>query len=150
MIIGIEQVQANLEKVKESISPEQIESVLLLGAQVIAEDARNRAPLGNKKYYQSKRTRRYGGGNLKRGIEAKVIHREGSTVAAIAAVNYKIAPHAHLVEFGHLLVRGKKGHIVGFVPPHPFFRPAWEARSEQVSQGVVEELKNLVEGSVNG
>lgn len=38
------------------------------------------------------------------------------------------APHAHLVEFGHVLVRGGKryqgGVEIGFVPAHPFLRPA--------------------------
>lgn len=31
-------------------------------------------------------------------------------------------PTAHLVAFGHALV--KKGHVVGWVPPHDFFTPA--------------------------
>lgn len=33
------------------------------------------------------------------------------------------APHAHLVEFGHVQ-ENKKGKIIGHVPPHPFLRPA--------------------------
>ena len=53
------------------------------------------------------------------------------------------APHAHLVEFGHKLiagrtvldsgndriyrVKGRKGKLLGFVPPHPFMRPGMEA-----------------------
>ena len=33
-------------------------------------------------------------------------------------------PYAHLVEYGHALVRNKK--VVGHVPAHPFLRPALE------------------------
>lgn len=36
------------------------------------------------------------------------------------------APHAHLVEFGHVLVT-PKGKVVGHVPAHPFLRPAVES-----------------------
>ncbi len=32
-------------------------------------------------------------------------------------------PYGHLVEYGHYLVT-PSGHTIGFVPPHPFLRPA--------------------------
>lgn len=51
-------------------------------------------------------------------------------------------PKGHLVEFGHLLVRGKRltkrrryatgQRVIGHVPAHPFMRPAWDATKEQV------------------
>ena len=58
------------------------------------------------------------------------------------------APHAYLVEFGHRLVagrtvldsgndriyrvKGRKGKLLGFVPPHPFMRPGMEANLTKV------------------
>ncbi len=146
-VIGVEEIQANIQRVIDQLAPEEVESSLLLGAQVIAESARANAPMGET-------------GNLKRSIEAKVIHREQGSVAAIAAVNYRKGPHAHLVEFGHIAWRGgrrkkKQGRALKvkstgtkFVPAHPFFRPAWDENAETVKEGVLEDLKSKVEGAV--
>lgn len=37
-----------------------------------------------------------------------------------------VAPHAHLVEFGHDMVDWRTGKTLGKVRPHPFLRPAKE------------------------
>ena len=45
------------------------------------------------------------------------------------------SPHAHLVEFGHLLVKKTKGGIVkviGHVPAHPFLRPALDNAKRKI------------------
>lgn len=45
------------------------------------------------------------------------------------------SPHAHLVEFGHLLVKKTKTGIVkiiGHVPAHPFLRPALDSAKRKV------------------
>lgn len=78
-------------------------------------------------------------GNLKRGIVAKKFKAPGPSQAFVA-VDYSIAPHAHLVEFGHNIVvggrrrvgetvkRGRrvygKGKVVGYVPARSFLRKA--------------------------
>lgn len=40
------------------------------------------------------------------------------------------SPLAHLIEYGHLLVKGGPlsggGHVVGWVPAYPYLRPAIE------------------------
>lgn len=61
------------------------------------------------------------------------------------------APHGHLVERGHLLVKGTvtaigRGRrrvvlkdtrrVIGHVPGYPFLRPAWEQTKEQVRAGI--------------
>src|SRR3989304_1051326 len=97
-IEGFEKVGDNIEKVIQKLAPEQLESVLLQGANVIGQAAINLAPLGPT-------------GNLKRSIVAKLLRRNspGEPAPAITAVDYRIAPHAHLVEFGHLTRTGKTG-----------------------------------------
>ena len=42
-------------------------------------------------------------------------------------------PHAHLVEFGHVLVkgRGENRRVIGFVGPTPYLRPAFESRKKE-------------------
>lgn len=53
-------------------------------------------------------------GNLKKAIVAKKFKPGGKNFAFVAT-DYNIAPHAHLVEFGH----GGPAPA----PAHPFFRP---------------------------
>ena len=133
-ISGFEKVEENIAKVIRQLSPEQIEGVLLEGANVIGQAAINLAPIGPT-------------GNLKRSIVAKVLQRNspGEAAPAITAVDYRIAPHAHLIEFGHLIKRGKRGKSTGFVEPHPFMRPAWDATKDQVAGAIVEEFHSLIE-----
>lgn len=46
-------------------------------------------------------------------------------------------PHAHLIEFGHQIVKGTRGggnrRVVGFAPAHPFMRPAWDKHRAQLA-----------------
>ncbi len=135
-VMGFDIVAANIDKVKASIRPEHVETVLLDGAVVIGQTAINNAPTGPT-------------GNLKRGIVAKTLQRRdpNQPAPAIVAVDYRIAPHAHLVEFGHFITHKRRGAATGWVPPHPFFRPAWDAQGETVKNTITESLKNIVEGA---
>lgn len=61
---------------------------------------------------------------LRPNIKAfKSKYQDGGAIVAAKA------PHAHLVEFGHVLV--KKGKVIGYVPAHPFLRPAVQKRVEE-------------------
>lgn len=81
-------------------------------ADKVAKTARTLAPVG-------------GTGNLRKGIVAKSARR-----GDVAAFVYANAPHSHLIELGHQIVRGGKlskgGRVVGYVPARPFLRPALE------------------------
>jgi HK97 gp10 family phage protein len=76
------------------------------------------------------------------------------------------APHAHLVEFGHMLYAsgdvwkdvhgavakdkffrngGRRGKFLGFVPPRPFLRPAFDQNQPLVMQKYREKLAKGVE-----
>ena len=60
------------------------------------------------------------------------------------AVVYCDANHAHLVEWGHALIKGGKrtvhgnvgGEVIGVVPPHPFMRPSRNTISEHIEESV--------------
>ena len=97
-------------------------------ASVIAEDAQAssafrdytgtaRESEWHKKHFPNART-------LRPNIKAKK-----SKYVDGGAIVYASAPHAHLVEFGHVMV--VRGKVVGEVPPHPFLRPATQARMEE-------------------
>lgn len=76
-------------------------------------------------------------GNLKRGVESGVYKRRpGKPVAGFVRMSYKIAPHAHLVEFG---ARG------GEMPANPFFRRATSGGAEAALDAVAEGLGKAVD-----
>lgn len=68
------------------------------------------------------------GGKLKKSIKVK---NEGLKNGEIKYSVGSADPKAHLIEFGHLLVKGGPldggGHVVGWVPAYPFLRPAAES-----------------------
>lgn len=97
------------------------------GADIIADEARRLAPEGPT-------------GNLKRGIVARVdkVHTEfggGHEGHAYVSVNYKIAPHAHLVEYG---ARG------GEMPANPFMRRAQEAKEAEAVSAIDHDLQQRI------
>jgi len=127
-LVGMRELQEQLTELIKAVHPDKVEPILFEGAQTVAEAARAKAPLGPT-------------GRLKRACIAKKMPRRGSNPAvSIAAVNYKVAPHMHLVEFGHGGPRP--------APPHPFFRPAWDATKRQVKTKIVEDLRELVQKKV--
>jgi hypothetical protein len=58
----------------------------------------------------------------------------------------KIAPHARLVEYGQRIVTHDGKDTGKRVPPHPFFRPALDARRSEVRARVTEGIQNLLAG----
>jgi len=124
----IEGVAGAVKKIKQlsnSLKGKELGNTLLKQAQVIAEDARSRAPLGPT-------------GNLKRSLHARMLEdRPNFPKVAIAAVDRKIAPHAHLIEFGTSRMSAR-----------PFFRPAVDAHSNKVISNIKAGVKKLIEKAV--
>lgn len=80
-----------------------------------------------------------GTGDLKRGVSKEIGSRGG--YAAIRA-NYKIAPHANLVENGHKIVRG--GKVVGWVAGKHMYRNTINQVENEIIQEAEEMLEKLV------
>jgi HK97 gp10 family phage protein len=137
-INGIAELDAKLEKLAENLAPEQTTPILEQGAQIVADSARAKAPIGPT-------------GNLRRGIRATRLQPRGKHTAAIAAVDYRIAPHAHLVEHGtgeRIAKRGKHlGWHYGVMPAQPFLGPAALETQEQVVDFVSNEIRAIVEAT---
>lgn len=124
-IEGIPETTAKLKQLSSRLDGKAMGDNLLKQAQMIAEDARNRAPLGPT-------------GNLKRSLHARMLGKKlRYPQMAIAAVDRKIAPHAHLIEFGTSRMSAR-----------PFFRPAVDAYADKVLSNIKNGVKNLVEKAV--
>lgn len=149
-IEGLEEAERRIKSLLYALESEDVEKVLVEGARIIRDEAKRRAPRGPT-------------GNLQRSLKAKKGKRYGKVFAtAFAAVDYKVAPHANLVEFGGIAPRRPKkkkamydkrtgtfyGREVAPMPARPFFRPAVDASKERVKQTVEDGLRKLIEGAV--
>lgn len=79
-----------------------------------------------------------GTGNLKAGV-IKVLGSKGGYAAV--KPNYEIAPHTHLIEDGHRVIRG--GKIVGWANGKHMYRNALEQVSDEVekmAESMIDEL----------
>ncbi len=122
---GVTELNKVFEKLAKSLPPEQVEPVLLEASQMIVEAGRPVTP------YDPSREK---GTHLRDAWVAKLMPRRGSKAApAIAAMNYKKAPHAHLVEFGTVNMS-----------PRPYFRPTWDRMHGQVQEKLINALKALI------
>jgi HK97 gp10 family phage protein len=112
-ITGMDEMNKNLEKIIKSVAPEVVEPILLKSAKMLEDDIRSRAPFLT--------------GRLKASIVSKVLKRwsEDKAAPAIVAINYRVAPHAPLVEFGTV-----------HAAPHPYFRPGWDANAGRVEDDI--------------
>lgn len=103
-IEGIKELEEDIRKAVERC-PEGLKKELNIIANDFRKSARKRTP--DYKHHKGdpklKLKRRYGKWSFA---------KEDKTGITI----YNDAPHFHLVELGHNLVRGKNGHIIGFVP----------------------------------
>lgn len=135
---GLDEAIRRVQSITSALEAKDVEKVLLKGMRMVRDEVKARAPVGPT-------------GNLKRSVKAQIGKRRGRFVAgAFSAIDRKIAPHAHLVEYGHDLVKGGKkgrgGRVVGHVPAHPFFRPAWDSKQAEVKRQVEADLRALIEG----
>jgi HK97 gp10 family phage protein len=134
-IEGIEELESQMQRLIGTVSADKVEPILLDAAKVVAKDAKARAPKGEtgnlKKGIVAKKTRRKGGVSAALGLNV------GEAAPAITAIDFRKAPHAALVEFGH-----GGPHPA---PAHPFFRPAWDANREKVTRQIIDDINNLLE-----
>lgn len=96
------------------------------------------------------RVARHVSGNAKRSIQSQVRPKTGRLFQSIQAGRFrrtirgypgawvmadrKIAPHSHLIEFGHLIVFA--GRVVGQAPAFPFMRPSLDGAHNHLRHSV--------------
>jgi len=88
-------------------------------------------------------------GNLRRGIIAKkfdpgIPQKPG----AFTGIDYNIAPHAHLVEYGHVASGWYQGGE--HVPAYPFFRPAIDTNKVRVMMMIKREMQTQIQRAARG
>lgn len=118
---GAEELIAALDEVASAVNGQKIKEGLMKRVGIPLRD-RARANVAVKT------------GNLKRAIYAA--YGDTNKVTILVGVNYKIAPHAHLVEFGHAGPHP--------APPHPYMRPAIAASIELAKKGIEDTYREVL------
>ncbi len=121
-IEGEEELIRKLRKLGDAVKGSQPERLFLRAAKSIRDAAREAAPEGPT-------------GNLKKSIVARVLSRKGRKSApAMVGINFRLAPHAHLLEFGTVKMS-----------PRPFFRKSVIAMQERVNQIIAKGFKRIID-----
>jgi len=123
-IDGLKELEKDFKRLTKCFKPEEIKKVAVDSAEIIRADAERRAPLGPT-------------GKLKKSNVVKTLDRNKKRPAAIAAVDRKVAPHAHFMEFGTSKMAAK-----------PFFRPAVETQGDKAASKFRDSLEKLVKKAV--
>lgn len=124
--VQVEGVQATIKRMSRiaksmGVQDIDLENLIHEAAKVIAKQAKANAPQGPT-------------GNLRRGIVGKKYKtKRRHEPAAFAGIDYRIAPHAHLVEFGTKNMAAR-----------PFFKPAVEATRGQVERMIKQGILRLI------
>lgn len=123
-VAGLDEAVRRVQSLRYALEAKEVEKVLSKGMRVVRDEAKRRVPVKT--------------GLLKSAIKARIGKRRGKYVAsAFAAVDYKKAPHAYLVEYGTRHSRAK-----------PYFRPAWDTKAESVKRQIENDLRDLLEGGL--
>ncbi len=128
-IQGKAEFEATLQNLVKALPDEKVEPVMLEGAKTIAADVRLRAI-----------------GNIKKAVVAKLLKKRGNWPrSAMAAINNKKAPEAHLIEFGTSRRYQKTtGRHTGIGPAKPFFRPAVDTNVQSVYRRIRDKLLDMI------
>jgi HK97 gp10 family phage protein len=121
---GGDKIARRLQMLAEEVAREHMRECALAGAEVIRAEAATLAP---------RKT-----GTLAENIEREVKKQTKSRVDIHIGPGEE-AWYGRLVEDGHaIVVAGKK---VGDVPPHPFMRPAFDAKTDEAYDAFEAELR---------
>ena len=129
---GLAQLQDRLRKLSTDDAQRFMSHALAAGAEVFKREEQDRAP---ERPDLPSGTALPPGALRRDVIITRVPHQPIFMVRPGRLTNHA----AHLVEYGHELVRG--GRVVGQVPAHPYARPAFEAGAQGALEAVADSLK---------
>jgi hypothetical protein len=171
-LIGAKDAERLIKECKTLLNSERVQDEILPAAQLVRDVARRLVRVGpglpkkkkDRKHLRdlifATKGRRYNSGMIG-AVSEKMesildLTADSAGPSVIMGVDLTKAPHAHLVEFGHAQVSGGslrvgkkktkkvKGSVVGYVPPHPFIRPAVAACRGMIVKIIESALKRML------
>lgn len=120
---GMNEVLDNLSNLVNSVNGQEAKDVFVRAAVECRDTIRSLTPVET--------------GRLRQGVFAAA--GDPGKSDALVGMNYKIAPHAHLVEYGHAGPHP--------APPRPYFRPGLVMATDKVRQILSDGLRRIVENA---
>lgn len=148
-ILGGRALDDALKTLAPKIEKNIMRSALRAGVNIIKNEAKQEVPVKT--------------GTLRKSLRVSTRSKNG-TITAVLKADSRIAPHAHLVEFGTRPHKIKPrngealrigGHVVADVEhpgsrPKPFFRPSFDSKAPQAIAAVAEQIrKRLTKEGIN-
>jgi hypothetical protein len=145
-IQGMREARQQIEKLRGSVAGRQLQDLLVEGAKMITSEAERLAPRGET-------------GNLRQSFRASAGKVARTFAQAFGFTLARLAPHAHLVEFGtkphEIKAKGKflrlEGGAFAKLVRHPgarpdmFFRDAVRSKRTAVRRHIEAGLKQILE-----
>jgi HK97 gp10 family phage protein len=156
-IAGIPEMQGKLKLMQQATNEDATRRAVRAGSAAIREAMTAEAPVLDE--WTAKSTA-LEPGTLKEGIRFSVRKLKGGVFRGIIGPRRGTRRAAHLVEYGHLLIKGGKlrigpkgpvgdGKVIGHVPAHPFLRPAYESSWKLAIAAFAEVLKSSLKSGVS-
>ncbi|WP_416046680.1 HK97 gp10 family phage protein [Cupriavidus basilensis] len=126
-----------LREIEEGVRDHVVRSVAYAGAKVLYDEVRRQAPV-----YTGKERKGIKPGQLRDAIYHVFSESLSTDMRAMYEISWNAskAPHGHLIEYGHWIVRGKVGkgnagppRRVGWAPAIPFVRRSFDRAQAAVS-----------------
>ncbi|HXT31375.1 MAG TPA: HK97-gp10 family putative phage morphogenesis protein [Vicinamibacterales bacterium] len=153
---GFDELEAALDELGRSLAKQVLQKAMKLALQPVADEARLLAPRSDDPEQKLHLADSIVVRATLNKNQRRLRFRAGTDVGFAEAFVGATAPHAHLVEFGHVLVRSVHSQkaqyrhviiayvVIGHVPAHPFMRPAWDARRDQAWAIFKVEIWNVI------
>lgn len=138
---GLQSLANKFNDIATNYDKGKAKNVLLGGARIAEKKIKEKAPVGKKGYWIGGKGRSGGmgwhePGTLKKAINSKYFRK---SKAAYVAVDYSMAPYAHLPEYG---ARG------GQMPAEPYFRPGVEESKASIGSHLAKGYKKIIDDRV--
>lgn len=123
---GVPELEKQFKKLSNRLDPDEVGPIFVRSAKIITDEAKVQASMAMKKR----------SGRIQRSIKVKKWKTVGDyRTVVLAAVDRKVAPHAHLLEYGTQRAAAR-----------PFFRPAVDAKTNAARSHFIDGITKLVEG----
>jgi len=147
---GFTQTQAGLAELRRLVREDATRAAVRVAAKVISDEMTQEAPVLDEKTAHSTSLPPRA---IKDGIRVNSIRKlVDGVIQALIGPRKGTRRSAHLVEYGHRLIKGGKSHVgvkgpegsgvlIGDVPAHPFLRPSYEVSWKASIDRFRDELK---------
>jgi HK97 gp10 family phage protein len=132
-----ETVEGFLARMSIDVRNKSAKAAVRAAGTIVKRQAKKNAPVGG-----SRTGRKADKPHLRDTIKVKVKEYGEYTIAIVGAA-WPSGAHAHLVEFGHDIVRG--GETVAEVAPQPYLRPAADTTKKQQADAIKKSLAKALE-----